>query len=148
MFRNAAHDHQIGENFQHIFTAQASHNLDRKAFAGELINDCEHTEPFAIPRSILDEAIGPDMIAMLRSQSYAGAVIKPETTAFGLFHRNFQALAPPSSSDSFVVHMPALIAQHRCDALIAIASKLACQGNNRCRQGVFIIGLFQLAPLR
>jgi hypothetical protein len=46
--------------------------------------------------SVLDKVVGPDMVWALGTKPDAGAVIKPQTAAFGLFVGN--DLSPANSS--------------------------------------------------
>jgi len=77
MFWHTVHDHQLGENFENIFAVEAARHFDGQAFSRELINDGEHAQPFAVPGSVLNKVVGPDMIAVLRPESHTRPVIQP-----------------------------------------------------------------------
>jgi len=74
--------------------------------------------------AILDEVIGPDMIALLRPQPDARSVGQPEPAALGLLMRDLQPLASPNTLDPLVVDDPARLAQELGDFAIAIAAVL------------------------
>ena len=63
-------------------------HTDGKALMGELVDDVEHAEPAPIVSAVLEEVVGPDMIAVLGPEADAGAVVQPEATALGLPGRN------------------------------------------------------------
>jgi hypothetical protein len=50
---------------------------DRQVLVRELVEHIEHAELPAIMRAILDEVVGPHVIAMLRAQADARAVRQP-----------------------------------------------------------------------
>ena len=64
---------------------------DRQAFAGELVDDVEHAELPSVVGAVLDEVVGPDVVAVLRPQPDAGAVVEPEPAPLRLL------LAEPSA---------------------------------------------------
>src|SRR5262249_51166182 len=74
--------------------------------------------------AILDEVIGPDMIALLWPQPDARSVGQPEPAALGLLIRHLQPLALPDTFDPLVVDCPARPAQQRGDLAIPIAAVL------------------------
>ena len=106
---------------------------------GELVDDVEHPEPPSIVGAILDEVVGPDMIAVLRPQPDARAVIQPESPAFRLSGGNLQPLTPPDPLDPLVIDQPARVAQQRGDLAIAIAAILAGEFDDVGRQPLFIV---------
>ena len=63
---NAPQDEQVGQNVDHIDRLKLAVDTDRQAFMGELVEHVEHPVPASIVGAILDEVIGPDMIALLR----------------------------------------------------------------------------------
>jgi hypothetical protein len=77
----------------------------------ELVDDVEHPELPSIMRPVLDEVIGPDVVAMLRPQPDAGSVREPEPSSFGLLPGDLQPLASPDPLDPLVVDEPACSAQ-------------------------------------
>jgi len=74
--------------------------------------------------AILDEVIGPDVIALLRPQPDARPVGQPEPAALGLFMGHLQPLASPDTLDPLVIDCPARLAQQSGDLAIAIAAVL------------------------
>ena len=77
MIGNAACDHEVAENIKDVLTVETPRDPDGEAFTGVFINDGEHAQPFAVPRPVLDEVVGPDVIAMLWPQPDARSVIEP-----------------------------------------------------------------------
>ena len=72
-----------------------------------------------------------------------GPVVQPQPATFGLFLRDFQALASPEAFDTLVIDTPALLAQQRGDPTITIAAIFAGQVDDRPGQRVFIVALHQ-----
>ena len=62
-------------------------HADRQAFVRELVDHVEHAILPSVVRAILDEVVGPHVIAMLRPQPDARAVRQPQPAAFGLLWR-------------------------------------------------------------
>ena len=137
--RHAAQDEQVGQGIDHIDGLQFAINPDRQAFVSKLVDDVEHAELLSLMGSVLDKVVGPDMVWALGTKTDAGAVIEPETAAFGLFLGNLQPLAPPQPLDPLVVHPPTRISQHRCNLAIAIAAILSSQFDQIGYQAVFIV---------
>jgi hypothetical protein len=90
----------------------------------EFVEHVEHSILASIVGPILDEVIGPDMIALLRPQPNARSVGQPEPAALGLLMGDLQPLASPDTLDPLVVDDPARLAQQRSDFAIAIAAVL------------------------
>src|SRR5262249_8488733 len=74
--------------------------------------------------AVLDEVIGPDMIALLRAQPNARSVGQPESAAVGLLRWDLQPLASPDALDPLVVDYPARLPQQFGDLAIAVAAVL------------------------
>jgi hypothetical protein len=74
---------------------------------GELVEYVEHPIVASIVGAILDEVVGPDMIAILRPQPNARSVGQPEPAALGLLMGDLQPLALPDTLDPLVVDDPA-----------------------------------------
>lgn len=98
--------------------------------------------------ALLDEVVGPDVVAPLRAQPHARAVVQPRTAAFRLLHRHFQALSPPDACDALNAHVPAGGLQQRADAAIPVAAIGARQFDNVLNQPRFIIGRLLRPALR
>jgi hypothetical protein len=73
----------------------------------EVIDDIKHAMFSPVMDAVLDEVIGPDVVAMFRQQSNARAVVEPETSPFWLFGRDFQPLASPDPFQPLVIVDPA-----------------------------------------
>jgi hypothetical protein len=55
---------QVGQNVDHIDRLELAGDTDRQTFVGELVEHVEHPVLASIVGTILDEVIGPDMIAL------------------------------------------------------------------------------------
>ena len=66
MSGNAPQDEQVGQNVDHIDRLELAGDTDRQAFMAELVEHVEHPVPASIVGAMLDEVIGPHMIALLR----------------------------------------------------------------------------------
>jgi hypothetical protein len=106
---------------------------------GELVDNVEHADPAPVVGAVLDEVVGPDMIAVLGSEPDAGAVSQPEATTLRLPGGNLQPLASPDPLDPLVVDEPAGPAQQLGDLAIAIAAILAGQLDDVGGQPLFIV---------
>ena len=125
---NAAQDEQVREHVDDIGGFQPPVDANGDAFMRELINDVQHPVFPPVMGAILDEIIGPDVIASLRPQTDAGAVGEPQPTSFGLFAGNLQPLASPNALDPLVIDDPArLRPQQLRDLPIAVAAILASE---------------------
>jgi len=89
--------------------------------------------------AVLDEVVGPDVIAVLGPEPDTGAVAQPEATALRLPGGNLQPLASPDPLDPLVVDEPAGPAQQLGDLAIAIAAILAGQLDDVGGQPLFIV---------
>jgi len=69
--RDAAQDEEIGQHVDHIDGLELAGNPDRQAFVGELVDHIEHSIFPSIVGAVLDEVVGPDVIAVLGTQSDA-----------------------------------------------------------------------------
>jgi hypothetical protein len=121
---DAPQDEEVGQNVDHIDRLELAGNTDRQAFMGELVENVEHPILASIVSAVLDEVVGPDMIAVLRPQSDARSVGQPEPAALGLLRWDLQPLALPDTLDPLVVDYPARLAQQLGDLAIAIAAVL------------------------
>jgi hypothetical protein len=115
---------------------------------GELVDDVEHADLSPIVRTVLDEVVGPDVIAVLGPEPDAGAVVEPEATPLRLPGRNLQPLASPDPLDPLVVDEPASPAQQLGDLAIAIAAILPGQFDDVGRQPLFIVTALRDLALR
>jgi hypothetical protein len=106
---------------------------------GKLVNDIEHPISASIVGAILDKVVGPDMIALLRSQPDARSVGQPQPAAFGLLMGDLQPLASPNTLDPLVVDYPARLAQECGDLAIAIAAVLPGKLDNIGRETLLVV---------
>jgi hypothetical protein len=73
---------------------------------------------------ILDEVVGPDVIAVLGPQPDAGSVREPEPPAFGLLPGDLQPLTPPDPLHPLIVDEPTCATQKLGDLAVAVPSVL------------------------
>ena len=121
---DATQDEEVGQNVDHIDRFELAGDTDRQAFMGELVEHVEHPILASVMGAVLDEVIGPDMIALLRAQPNARSVGQPEPAALGLLRWDLQPLASPDTLDPLVVDYPARLAQQFGDLAIAVAAVL------------------------
>jgi hypothetical protein len=89
--------------------------------------------------AVLDEVIGPDMIAMLRPQADARPVRQPESAALGLLRWDLQPLTSPDTLDPLVVDYPARLPQQFGDLAIAVAAVLPGKLDNIGRETLLVV---------
>jgi hypothetical protein len=75
-------------------------------------------------RAMLDEVVGPHVIAMLWPQADARSVRQPQAAALRLLLGDLQPLTPPNAFHPLVVHNPAGVAQQGSDFAVAVATIL------------------------
>jgi hypothetical protein len=121
---DATQDEEVGQNVDHIDRLELAADADRQAFMGELVEHVEHPIFASVMGAVLDEVVGPDMIALLWPQPNARSVGQPEPAALGLLRWDLQPLASPDTLDPLVVDCPARLAQQFGDLAIAIAAVL------------------------
>src|SRR5262249_17760169 len=113
---NALQDEEVGQNvdhIDHIDRLELAGDTDRQAFMAELVEHVEHPVLASLVGAVLDKVVGPDMIALLRTQPNARSVGQPEPAALGLLMGNLQPLTLPDTLDPLVVDCPARLAQQR-----------------------------------
>ena len=115
---------------------------------GELVDHIEHAVLPALVGTVLDEVVGPDMIAVLGSEPDAGSVGEPQPAALGLLVRDLQPLASPDPLDPLIVDQPAGPAQQLGDLAIAIASILTGQFDDVGCQPLFVVTALRDLALR
>jgi hypothetical protein len=88
----------------------------------ELVDQVEHAELPSVMGTVLDEVVGPDVVAVLGPQADARAVGEPEPAPLGLLGRDLQPLPSPDPLDPLGVDPPACLAQQLGDLAIAVAA--------------------------
>ena len=136
---DAAQDEQVRQRIDDVDGFEPAGDADGQALMGELVDDVEHADSASIMGAILDEVIGPHVIAVLGPQPDAGAVIQPETAALRLPGGYLQPLASPDPLDPFGIDEPAGPAQQLGDLAIAIAAIMPGQLDGVGRQPLFIV---------
>ena len=121
---HAAQDEQVGQHVDDVDGLELASDADRQALVRELVDDVEHAELPSVMRAVLDEVVGPDVVAMLGPQPDARSVRQPEPSAFGLLPGDLQPLASPDPLDPLVVDEPACSAQQLGDLAVAVAAVL------------------------
>ena len=71
MIRWTVPGEQVSQTGQHIIVPQSSGNVDRQTFARELVDHRQHLDRTPIMGTVLNEVIGPDMVAPARPQADA-----------------------------------------------------------------------------
>ena len=89
--------------------------------------------------ALLDEVVGPDVVAVLGPESDARAIGQPQTAALRLLGGHLQPLASPDPLDPLVVDQPAGPAQQRCDLAVAVTAILPGQLDDVGCQPLLII---------
>jgi hypothetical protein len=135
----AAQDEEIGQDIDHVDAFELTRDPDGQAFMGELVDNVEHPEAPPVMGALLEEVVGPHMIAMHGPQPDARAVRHPQSPAFGLPARNFEPLTPPDPLDPLGIDEPAGITQQRCNLAIAIAPVLTSELDDVGGQPLFVI---------
>src|SRR5947199_3083779 len=148
MSGNAAQDEQVGECIDDVDRSEPARHPNSQALVGELVDDVEHAEPAIIMGSLLDKVIGPDMVAMLRSEPDARSVIQPEPSTLGLPGGDLQPLASPDPLDPLVVDQPAGPAQQLGDLAVAVSAILPGQLDDVSGQSRFIVTAVRDLTLR
>ena len=74
---NAAPDEQVRERVDDVARLQSARYPNGQALMGELVDDVEHAELPSIMGALLDEVVGPHVVAMLGSETDARSVIQP-----------------------------------------------------------------------
>lgn len=136
---DTAHDEQFAEDVDHVDGSELAPDPDCQALVRELVDHVEHSIFPSIVRSILDEVVGPHVIAMFRAQSNARAVCQPQTPTFWLLIRYLQPLAPPDAFHPLVIDEPACMPEQRGDLAIAVAAVLAGKLNDIGGQTLLVI---------
>lgn len=91
-------------------------------------------------RLALDEVEAPDMIAPLRPQPDAGAVVEPEPAPSRLLLQYFQPLAAPDALDPILADIDAALIQDSRHPAIAVAA--VCRGEiNDVAGQLILVGL-------
>src|SRR3954454_15419156 len=125
--RHATQDEQVREHVDDVDGLELASDPDGQALVGELVDDVEHAEPPSVVRPVLDEVVGPDVVAMLGPQPDARSVREPEPSAFGLLRGNLKPLASPDPLDPLVVDEPACSAQQD-----ASKNYVCCSSGGHC----------------
>src|SRR5262249_34915362 len=118
MSGNAMQDEEVGQNIDHIDRLELAGDTHRQAFMGELVEHVEHPILASVMGAVLNEVVGPDMIAVLRPQADARSVRQPEPAALGLLRWDLQPLASPDTLDPLVVlsSPPGTAVRRPCDS--------------------------------
>jgi hypothetical protein len=147
MPRNSTQDEEIGQNIDHVDGLQLARHSDRQALMRELVEDIEHAILPPIMRAMLDEVVGPHVIAMLRPQADARTIRQPQAAALGLLLGDLQPLMSPNPLDPFVVHNPAGVAQQSRDLAVAVAAILPGKLDDVGRQPLLVVAALRRLAL-
>ena len=69
--RNASRHEQLAERLDNVGGLEPAGYADGQALAGELVDDAQHSERFAIVGAVSDEVVRPGMVGALRPQTDA-----------------------------------------------------------------------------
>jgi hypothetical protein len=136
---NATHDEEVRQNVDHINRLKLAGDTDCQAFVGELVEHVEDSILASIVGSVLEEVVGPDVIAVLRPQSDARSVRQPKPAPLGLLKGDLQPLASPDALDPLVVNRPASPAQQFGNLAIAVAAVLPGKLDNVGRETLLVV---------
>jgi hypothetical protein len=115
---------------------------------GELVDDVEHANPAPFMGAILDEVVGPDVVAVFGPEADAGAVVQPQTAPLWLPGWDLQPLASPDPLDPLVIDEPTSPAQQLGDLAIAVTAILPGQLDDVGGQPLFIVTALRDLALR
>jgi len=96
---------------------------------------------------MLDEVVGPHVIAMLRPQADTRPIRQPQTAALGLPLGDLQPLTSPNTLDPFVVDQPARGPQQGCDFAVAVAAILPGKLDDVGRQPLLVVAALRRLAL-
>ena len=88
-------DHGLGQHIDHLVAVDPPPDMDRQALPRVLVDQVQEPHCPSIVGVGTHEVVGPDVIAMLRPQPRAGAVVEPQTSAWFLPLRHLQSFAMP-----------------------------------------------------
>jgi len=118
---------QLRQTLLHVPMSDVPCCMRCQAFTGVLIDDVEDPESTSVMCPILHEVVTPNVVWILRPQPDTGSIIQPQSGAFWLFRRHFQAFFTPYSLYMLVVHSPSIVSEHPCDHSVSVATMLAGQ---------------------
>ena len=148
MAGDAPQDEEVRQGVDDIDGLEPASHPDRQAFMGELVDDVEHANPAPFMGAVLDEVVGPDVVAVLGPETDAGAIVEPEASPLGLLGRHFQPLASPDPLDPLVVDEPTGPAQQLGHLAVAITAILPGQLDDIGGQPLFIVTALRDLALR
>ena len=125
---------------KHVTVSKLPCNVDHQALSRILVHHDQESKNSTVMGSMMHEVIGPDMIGVLWSKSYTGAVVKPQPTSFGLLFRHFQAFTSPQALYTFMVYLPTFPSKQRGDPAVLVTTELGRQLDNPFQESWFIIG--------
>ena len=120
VIRWASLNKQVAQSFQNIFAGQPPCHIDRQAFPGELIDQCQHPNRSTIMSPAEHELVSPHMVPMLRTEANTRSDCKPQPATLRMLPKYFQVFLTPSTFDSLVVHFPAFFSQHHRNTAISV----------------------------
>ena len=127
---HAAQDEQVGERIDDVDGLEpAGYTMAKHSW----VNSSMMLSMRNLRRlgAVLDEVVGPDIIALLGSEPDARPIRQPQATAFGLLPGNLQPLASPDPLDPLIVDQPAGPAQQLGNLAIAVAAILPASSTSR-----------------
>ena len=132
-------DHGLGQHIDHLVAVDPPPDMDRQALPRVLVDQVQEPHCPSIVGVGTHEVVGPDVIAMLRPQPRAGAVVEPQTSAWFLPLRHLQSFAMPYELHAILARIPPSLLQLAGDASISIPAILAGQCDDGPGQRVLVI---------
>ena len=102
-------------------------HVDRQALTRLLIHQRQQPQRATVVGPIVNEVVRPDVVPPQRPKTHTRTVVQPQSPTFGLLGRHFQALPPPETLDSLVVHTPSLDSQHCRNPTVTVTAVLPGQ---------------------
>jgi hypothetical protein len=141
-------DHGFGQHVNDLVAVDPASDMDRQALSRVLIDQVQQSHRPSVMRESAHEIVCPDVIAVLRPQAHAGAVVKPQPAARLLLLRYLQTFATPDSLHAILAYIPARFLQLDGDASISVPAVLVGQRDDGPGQRVFVVPLCGLIALR
>ena len=138
MLGDAMDEHGIGERLDDPEAIDPPRHPDRKAFAGELVDQGQRPDAPTIVGLSRYEVIAPDMPSALRSEPNARSVIQPEAAPWTLLLGYFQALSAPDALHTVPADIPSRGAEQGGEPAIAVPAVPRSEGDDSPGERIFV----------
>ena len=132
---------------EHVIGVELSLRHNVEAFSTEFIDDSQYLDGTAVVRAIRHKIIGPDVMAMGRSEPDTGPIVKPKTSSLGLLLGNFQPLLTPDAFHPLVIDPPTFSLEQCRNPAITVAPIPFGKFNNLFSEFLFRLCPFGYEPL-